>query len=125
MDMTDSGRILLQESQREAALVRRTEAAWRCTQGKQRIAAEVIAGRVSLREAADRFRELNTLLDDGNDDLLGTYQRPAGEEGLCRNVIVWVRGEVRRDPARAPQVLSRLEKEFRDLFGRSPLPLSP
>jgi hypothetical protein len=125
MDMTASGRILVQESQREAALVRRNEVVWRCTQGKQRIAAEVIAGRLSLCEAADGFRELNTLLDDGNDDLLGTYQRPAGEEDLWRNVIVWVRGEVRRDPARGPAVLSRLEKEFQEHFGHSPLPLSP
>jgi hypothetical protein len=123
--MATQGRLLVREVQREEALDQRTEAAGRCMRGKLRIVAEVLAGRMSLRDAADGFGELNTLLDDGNDDVLGAYPRAASEEELCRNVIAWVRAEVRRNPAAPAGVLGRLERECEELFGRTSPPLVP
>ena len=115
--------VLVWQGQLDEALDQRLAACQRLMGGKARTAAELIAGRVTLRQAAERFRELNTLVDDGHDDLIGPYQVVSGEEALWRNVLVWVQAELRqrRDPA-APEVLGRLRAEYREHFGRDPQP---
>jgi hypothetical protein len=71
-----------------------------------------------LRQAAQRFRELSALVNDGNDDLIGPYLQVSGEEPLWRSVLVWVRAELyqRGDPG-AGAVLARLQAEYRVCFG--------
>jgi hypothetical protein len=90
-------------------------------QAKTEAVAEVIAGRMTLREATARFRELNTLMDDGNDDAIGPYLVVSEEEPLWRNVLLWVRAELyqRRHPG-AAGVLGRLHAEYRERFEHAP-----
>jgi hypothetical protein len=119
--------VLTLQALREEALEQRLET-WRSlTAGKTRTAAELIAGRVTLRQAAERFRELNALLDDGNDEVVGPYRMGSGEEALWQNVLVWVRAELykRADKATEAKVLARLKEEYREQFGHDPAPWSP
>jgi hypothetical protein len=111
------------QGQLDGALEQRLAACQRLTDGKARAAAELIAGRITLRQAAERFRELNALVDDGNDDVVGPYRVVSREEALWRNVLVWVRAELRqrRDQA-AAEVLARLGVEYRERFGHDPGP---
>jgi hypothetical protein len=114
---------LISQSQLDGPLEQRRAACRRLADGKSRAAAELVAGRITLRQAAERFRELNALVDDGNDDVVGPYQVQSGEEALWRNVLVWVRAELhtRRDP-NAAEVFARLEADYREQFGHDPEP---
>ena len=72
---------------------------------KQQAVADVIRGRVSLLEAADRFR------------IAGGSERNA--EALCRSVIGWVELKLRDRPERAAMVADHLERELQCLLARS------
>ncbi len=114
-------RTIVSQGRLDGALEQRLAACQRLTAGKSRAAAEVIAGRMTLRQAVERFVELNALVDDGNDDVVGPYQRVSGEEELWRNVLVWVQAELytQRHPD-AAAVLAPLRAEYRERFGRDP-----
>jgi hypothetical protein len=79
----------------------------------------VIAGRLSLTEAAERFGQLGDLLD-GQQGLIAPYKGLEGEEALCGNVIVWVASVRTDDPARQARVRACLEAEYRERFGDEP-----
>jgi hypothetical protein len=70
---------------------------------KQRVVEQVIAGRLSLMEAATRFRAA------------GRGLLPAAEDGetVCRTVIGWAELALRDRPERASAVAERLEGELR------------
>lgn len=70
---------------------------------KDQIAEEVIAGRMSLAEAAARFGRLNRLADSV----------PMDDERLYDQVINWVHGMIWFDPDRVAVVMARLEAEYR------------
>jgi hypothetical protein len=72
---------------------------------KQQAVADVIRGRVSLLEAADRFR------------IAGGGEKNA--EALCRSVIGWVELKLHDRPERAALVADRLERELQCLLARS------
>jgi hypothetical protein len=110
------------EGPRGEALERRMTSCRLVTEAKQKILEEVIAGRLTLRQAAQRFVPLNAQFDDGNDDLVGTYRRFTEEEPLCRSVLAWAEVEAWHRPELAP-VLARLREEFREKFGHPPEPL--
>jgi len=82
--------VRVEELQRSNALETRDGALTPCQDGKRAVVAEVIAGRMALPEAAERFRELPALLDDGQDDTLGSYAVAEDEEGMCRSILSWV-----------------------------------
>jgi hypothetical protein len=103
------------ELQRGEALSSREEVVLRSRDAKQRVTAEVIAGRLTLREAAQAFREWNETLKDGNDAWAGVYRVPQEEDEVCRNVIVWAEKATKRDPRRQAAVLRRLEAELREI----------
>jgi hypothetical protein len=94
-----------QLDEREAAQHKRREA-------KMRVAGEVIAGKVTLKEAAERFQEL----DLESTEILPTSRGPEAlkmseEEWHARNVIYFCR-LVLGDRPDAAQVLERLGKEL-------------
>jgi hypothetical protein len=107
---------LAREVCRGEALGQRSRAAWGALTGKIEALDDLTAGRLSLREGAERFGRLNARRD-GSDGLLGA----CGEEPLCRHVLYWVEVECGRRPGLAP-ALARLEEEYRGLFGRDPSP---
>lgn len=65
---------------------------------KQQAVADVIAGRLTLHEAAARFQAADGETADG--------------ETLCRAVIGWVHLAFRDQPERADRVAGRLEREL-------------
>jgi hypothetical protein len=86
---------------------------------KQRVAADIIAGRMSLLTAAERFRSIyrNHARDTGTLRLV--FHAGSEDEALCRNVIAFVEIAVQDDPQNGPPTLARLQREFDDfLAGR-------
>jgi hypothetical protein len=81
---------------------------------KNRIAAAVEAGQLSLLDAADRYRKLNESQPDF--DWPAFRERiPAGseEERHCRQVLGWVEARLRIDqPEKLEAVMARLEAEL-------------
>jgi hypothetical protein len=111
----EAARMLLAEVRRSEALDARDEASRRCNQGKAAVTAEVIAGRLSLAEAAERFARHGALLE-GNAAGVGAYRGPAGEQAVCRNVITWASAALPTGSSQRAAVLARLEAEYQALF---------
>lgn len=110
---------LLRETRRCEALDARDAVCRRYNEAKQAVTDEVIAGRLSLTEAAERFAQLGELFD-ADAGPLAAYKAPAGEQALCGNVIIWVAAS-RADPAgRQAEARARLEVEYRQRFGAEP-----
>src|SRR5262249_52103266 len=78
------------ESRRSEALRLRSEMVTHNIETKRVIVAEIVAGRLTLREAAVRFQEANYLVENNDRDLLPDYQVPATEEGVCQQVLAWM-----------------------------------
>jgi hypothetical protein len=112
---------LLELSRRET-LEQHDEVIQRVSAGKHQVTAEVLAGRLTLREAAERFRQLDALLDDRAGEARGLAPRARTEEERCRYVLHWVASAGPEEPARAASVVARLEEEYRQRFGRDPEP---
>jgi hypothetical protein len=110
------GGVLYRELQRGEALNSRDETVRRCLAAKSRITEEVLAGRLSLLEAARAFRECHEAIRDGNESWAGVYRAPEDEEAVCRNVIAWARQRTGCDPRRQAAAVRRLEAELREFL---------
>src|SRR5262249_50141638 len=109
---------LLFESRRSEALRLRSEMVNHNIEIKRTIVAEIVAGRLTLREAAIRFHEANHEVENNDRDLLPDYQIPATEEGVYQQVLAWMQSEVSSLPAeQAQRILTPLEKEYEARFG--------
>jgi hypothetical protein len=115
---------LLAELRRRDALEDRSEATFRCNEGKRAVTEEVIAGRLSLAEAAERFAQVGEGLDYGGAGL-GHYKAPVTERDVCRNVITWAAAALPAGSSRRAAVLARLEAEYRALFAPDQPPPGP
>jgi hypothetical protein len=111
----EAARALLVEVRRSEALDARDAAIRRCNQGKQAVTAEVVAGRLSLATAAERFALLGELPAGGAG--LGAYKGPVGGPAICRNVIIWAAAALPEGSSQRAVVLARLWSEYRALFG--------
>ncbi|HEY7425020.1 MAG TPA: hypothetical protein VH682_12385 [Gemmataceae bacterium] len=109
---------LLLESRRSEALRLRDEMITHNIEVKEAIVAEIVAGRLSLHEAAVRFQEANHLVENTDADLLSDYRIPTTEEGVYQQVLGWVRAAVSSLPAeQAKRILTPLKKEYEARFG--------
>jgi hypothetical protein len=80
---------------------------------KERVAQELVDGRLTLFEAATIFRRLNAAPPRSTAPLALYHPGDSEEERLCRHVIAWVRTRmVRRSPYLADVLASRLEEEL-------------
>ena len=85
-------------------------------QRKQQAVTALIAGRISLFEAAARFRSSQS-----------SVARVGDVESTCRSVIGWVHLALSERPEKAEAVSARLEAELQthlERFGSSRLPLA-
>jgi hypothetical protein len=117
---------------REEAAARRNaeldcfrEAAAARLAAKERLSAAVLEGRLTLLEAAARFRALNQTRCD---PCWASWQSPfpgrSDEEHVCREVISWVGGQARQhDPCLGAVTCARLEEELEALLRQGPLRL--
>jgi hypothetical protein len=81
---------------------------------KNRVAADLAAGRLTLLEAAACFRDLPpppVAFHDG-------AKSASPEEKWCRDAIAWTEVVLAEDPARAAEVAARLEQELQDILRR-------
>ena len=109
---------LLFESRRSEAIRLRDEMVLYNHEVKRTIVADIVAGRLTLHEAAVRFREANLLVENNDPDLLPNYPMPATEQGVYRQVLRWTRVEVASLPAeQVNRILTPLEKEYESKFG--------
>jgi hypothetical protein len=110
-----------QEVRRGQVLKARLAAVPRARAARDRIARLVIAGRLTLAEAAARFRELDHQVMDP-----GTYARTlqmyfpgaSEEERLCRKVIRHALKLVDQQPDVAARLQARLETQLRKHLDR-------
>jgi hypothetical protein len=95
--------------------------------GKRQATADLIAGRITLPQAAERFGELHALVEDGNGrDGVAPFRLASGEEALWDSVLVWVEAQLwARTDSGASKVLARLRAEYRKRFGHDPGPRPP
>jgi hypothetical protein len=104
----------LEEShRRREELDHRREVLLRRIAAKEQVVAELVAGRLTLLQAAARFRDLK----EEPPDMADPPGYPCGcseGERLCREVMAWADGWLaERAPQRAAAVAARLEAELR------------
>jgi hypothetical protein len=86
-------------------------------QARAVIVRAVVAGRMSLREAAARFRDIDaTMPADFRDHGRSDYSGATEEERLCRKVIHSVVAQ-QDDPCLAAALGARLDEELQQLLG--------
>jgi hypothetical protein len=105
---------ILFELRRDDALRQRSEEIKQCHKIKDDAAAQLIAGRLTIREAMEVFASADELVDDGNNDLAGChYPLPRTPTERYHEILGWTRSALDREPELAEQVVGRLEQEFR------------
>jgi hypothetical protein len=97
-------------------LERRQQALLRLVAARRQVAADVIAGRLTLLEAAARFRDLNAETP-AFEDCNRIYPGNSPEERFCRLVIDQVESEMEEEPEQAAELRRRLEAELRQHLG--------
>lgn len=103
---------LWHEFQRSEAISVRDQIVKRCITERRAITLDLIHERLSLDEAIARFRQLNGLLDDGQDAILGTYRVDDTDDSAIRaHVLRWVNMVLWEDHETRDAVLRRLSQE--------------
>ena len=99
------------EMRRSEALNQRSAELLRSLEIKKVVVEDLLADRLTLREAAEEFRQADELIETNSGGLVATYLKAKTEDELYRQLIAWTRTELSEDPWRAEEVLQRLEKE--------------
>ncbi len=82
---------------------------------KDTIVADLLAGKITLATATDRFLELNAGMPEYMDVIRSTFAGDTDHERTARNVISFAVAAVRPDDR--PAVASRLESQLHDMTG--------
>jgi hypothetical protein len=109
------------ELERRQELARRWQVALRRDEFKNQICGELIAGRITLREAVRRFEELPEPSERLQDDLRFRFPQGTDEERLWRHVLEWADDLAADHPGRDAAALRRLREEYRAAFGQAPI----
>jgi hypothetical protein len=101
------------EFRRSEALTQRTEEVAQSIEIKRAVIDDLIADRVTLREATEQFRSANELIENDSEGMVATYRGPRTEKGLWRQVLAWVEMELsmRHDP-QAEEITCRIKDEM-------------
>jgi hypothetical protein len=105
-------RWLLVEMRRAEALDNRATEMSQSQQVKKEVVSDLVAERLTLREAAEQFRQADQLIETDDTGLVAPYQTPETEEDLYRQVITWAKARLRNDRKQAEQIIPRLEQEM-------------
>lgn len=91
---------------------------------KDRVIAQLLAGELTLLEAAGSFRLLHAGQPDPRPDSSHPEAGAAEVERFCRQVIHWARqGRTRSGPGGSDPQIERLDRELEALLARGPLEL--
>jgi hypothetical protein len=110
-------RWLLVEMRRSEALEYRATEMSQSQQVKKAVVGDLVAERLTLREAAEQFRQADQLIETDPTGLVAAYHTPETEEQLYRQVIAWAKIQLRNDREQAQQVIPRLEQEMAEQCG--------
>jgi hypothetical protein len=102
--------LLLKERLLSEALDARSEAFLCCRRGRQEVCDELIAGRLTLAEAAERFERLSDELYHGV-AVPSELRTASGRSGAYRHVIRWVGMALVNRPREQAELVARLERE--------------
>jgi hypothetical protein len=111
--------LMMGEQEREAKLDAQVKVALGRIDYRQKVVEDLIAGQISLANAAVKFEELNATYAGGTSAVL-TSPEASEEEIRCRQVIFKVKATLKDRPCEASAVMERLEAELRKLLGGSP-----
>jgi hypothetical protein len=112
------------EEAREAGLARRLRVARQRIDAKLAVVRRLLAGELTLREAAARFRDINAEPADCPAQDSHLWPSASPEERLCRQVIAWAQAEARDDSSGAiGAVVDCLEAELAALLARGAIRL--
>jgi hypothetical protein len=109
---------LQDERSREAALDSEVGEAFQRVQAKQRVKADLIAGRITLFEAAARYRDLSAGQANYLRLLRAYYPGRSDEERLCRSVIDHVRHVLIGQRKEPDEFIASLEAELHEHLER-------
>lgn len=122
MNVAELGRWMLRESRRTEAISALRETVDVARTRKNAVVDEVLAGRLTLVEAAVKFREADEAIEHVDPETAVGYSTPETEEGVCAQVVVWVRAESERlPPAERQRIIRSIEQQFEDRFGSAAL----
>jgi hypothetical protein len=114
-DFSNNVRTLQEAGARSEALQAHQEETLARTAAKQDAVAAVIAGQLTLREAAARFRSVDEACPKFRHDLFCRANPGATDEERYRNVVLeYVRQTLQVRPGGGQDILRRLEAELRD-----------
>jgi hypothetical protein len=100
-----------------AALDEQKDAIFTRAEARNQIVDEVIAGRLKLPLAAEKFGALNRMAPEAMAGVRLTIAGDSEKECLCRQVILRVKAALEDHPSQAEIVLPRLESEMHDYLG--------
>src|SRR5262249_28652477 len=106
---------LQRERRRRAEIEGERDAVFQCREAKIAVVFRVAAGRVSLREAAARFRDINASRRNFPwDRFREAHPGATDDERHCREVIRWVRWWVEEEQGSGRSLSRRLEAELKE-----------
>jgi hypothetical protein len=107
----------VQENEQRAAELDRFDAVVRGRlEEKLRLTAGVLDGRVTLRQAAARFTELNARQPAMTEQVRSVYPGRTEEESTCRQVLGFAESRVTRERPDQREAFDRLREEFEALL---------
>jgi hypothetical protein len=112
--------LLLNELDHSAALESEATTNRSLQERKGEVADELIAGRLSLAEAADALHEIEVGHHGDFRLVRHAYRGLPEDEAACCHALLWARRQLTHDPARAADVLPRLRAEFAARFHHLP-----
>jgi hypothetical protein len=103
---------LLAELRRSEVLERRVHVMSHVLQSKRAIVTELLAEKLTAREAIDQFIAVDEESEEESPGLLRSHSRPLTEKRLEQQLIGWVKTELGEDSPRTEEVVHRLEEEL-------------
>jgi hypothetical protein len=111
--LAEARQVSEREGQRLQQLVSQDGVVVRRMALKDTVVRQLIAGDLTLREAAAWFKYLNERPAGCRDHFRERFPGASAEEAACRQVIAWVRADLSLSaPSRAEAVVRRLEAEL-------------
>ena len=111
--LSDARQVSEQERQRNERLKEQAPAVGQRMTIKSRVVGQLIAGELTLREAAAWFKYVNERPAGCEANYRELFPGASAEESACRQVIAWVRAELNgAAPSRAEATVRRLEAEL-------------
>ena len=114
----DIPRQMADEQEREAILDARLKVTLGRIDYRQKVVEDLIAGQISLPNAAAKFEELNATYAGGTAAVL-SFPGVSEEESRCRQIIGQVKVMFENRPSESSAIVERLEAELRKHMGRS------